>query len=223
MSSQSLDSLAAALDQDKYLVRAKVFKFLGQAFHVYDADQNLILYCKLKAFKLKEDIRLFASEEQQTPLMAIKARSVIDFSAAYDVIDLTAGPGSGTRSGETLNYANNAEGGVKVGALRRKGMASLLRDSWELLGPDDRPIGTISEDGTFKALVRRFVDAASLFMPQAFHGEVNGKRVFEMKQNFNPFVRKLECDFSHDPEHTLDRRLGVAAAILLMAIEGKQS
>jgi hypothetical protein len=83
-------------------------------------------------------------------------------------------------------------------------------------------VAEIQEDSQVKALVRRFVDVASAFMPQAFHGELNGERLFEMKQNFNPFVRKLQCDFSFDTNGRIDRRLGMAAAILLMAIEGKQ-
>lgn len=203
-------SLAAALDQDQYVIRAKVFKIFGQAFHVYDAADKVVLYCKLKAFKLKEDITLFAGEDQQAPLMRIKARRAIDWSASYDVLDLTAAPTSG--GGE----------GVKVGALRRKGMKSLLRDAWEFLDPADNVIGTITEDSGVKALVRRFVDFAAALMPQAFHAEIDGRRVFEMQQNFNPFVKKMTCDFSHDPQHRLDRRLGMAAAVLLMAIEGRQ-
>jgi hypothetical protein len=42
------------------------------------------------------------------------------------------------------------------------------------------------------------------------------------KQNFNPFVTKIIADFSEDPRGMLDRRLGLAAGILLCAIEGKQ-
>ena len=214
----SAHSLAAALGGDQYLVRAKVFKLFGAAFHVYDPAGQLLLYCKLKAFKLKEDIQLFASEEQQVPLMRIAARSVIDFSAAYDVYDLTASPSMGDAS----PLDTNAPQGLKVGALRRKGFSSLLKDAWEILDERDRVIGTISEEGTIKALVRRFVDAASIFMPQKFIGEIGGRPVFEMKQNFNPFVRKLQCDFNAD-QGTIDRRLGMAAAILLMAIEGRQN
>ena len=216
-----LDSLAAALSHDRFTVRAKVFKLFGQAFHVYDPAENVVLYCKLKAFKLKEDIRLYAGEAMETPLMAIKARQVIDFSASYDVIDLTAG-GPPPLPGQTLEYAANSEGGLKVGALRRKGLKSMIRDSWEILGPDDAVIATVTEDGGFKAILRRLHAAFALFMPQGFFGQMGAQRVFEMKQNMNPFVRKLACDFTGDPQETLDRRLGMAAAILLMAIEGRQ-
>lgn len=218
-------SLEQALAGDRFLVRQKVFKLLGEAFHVYDPAGNLLLYCKLKAFKLKEDIRLYASEAQETPLLTIKARSILDFGAAYDVIDMTPGGpavGGPFQPGQTLQYAATAEGGRKVGALRRKGLRSMFRDAWEILDAGDNLIGTIQEDSGVKAFVRRFVDSASTFMPQAFHGEVGGQRVFEFRQNFNPFVKKLQCDFSMDPETRIDRRLGIAAAILLAAIEGRQ-
>ncbi|MNR57283.1 hypothetical protein D3C85_1780200 [compost metagenome] len=51
--------------------------------------------------------------------------------------------------------------------------------------------------------------------------EVNGTKVAEFKQNFNPFVQKLNLDFSAD-HNKLDRRLGLAGAVLLIAVEGSQ-
>jgi uncharacterized protein YxjI len=189
-------------DYDRYIVRRKVFKLLGAAFHVYDEAGNLVMYSKQKAFKLKEDIRLYSDESMKVELLTISARSVIDFSAAYDVVDPLARQ--------------------KVGALRRKGWSSLARDSWMLLDARDQQIGTIVEDSLVAALVRRFVDAASLFMPQKFHADINGQTVCTYQQNFNPFVRKLTIDFTHDRSGQLDKRLGLAAAVLLSAIEGKQ-
>jgi hypothetical protein len=48
-------------------------------------------------------------------------------------------------------------------------------------------------------------------------------RVADLKQNFNLFRYELNLDFSMDVARTLDRRLGIAAGILLAAVEGKQS
>ena len=99
----------------------------------------------------------------------------------------------------------------------------MLKDEWVILDVNDNEIGVIKEESTIKALVRRFVDAASLLMPQQYLVEMNGQQVSEFKQTFNPFIQKLNIDFSYDPDYTLDRRLGMAAAILLLAIEGKQN
>jgi len=182
-----------------YLVRRKVFKIFGGAFHIYDPAGQLAFYSKLKAFKLKEDIRLYTGEDMLTEVLVIQARNVLDIAATYDVYD------SSTHE--------------KVGALRRRGLKSILRDEWTFLDPSDREIGLLVEDSLALALVRRFL--LNIF-PQTFHAQINGTSVCVMKQRFNPFILKLEVDFSPDINRQLDRRLGIAAAILLSAIEGRQ-
>jgi hypothetical protein len=57
---------ANVFTENRYLVRRKVLKLLGGAFHVYDANENVIAYSKMKAFKLKEDIRLYTGEDMTT-------------------------------------------------------------------------------------------------------------------------------------------------------------
>ena len=186
----------------QYIIRKKVFKLMGAAFHVYDTAGNVLMYSKQKAFKLKEDIRLYTGEDMQTELLTIQARAILDFSAAYDVVD--------------------AQRRQKVGALKRKGWKSMLRDEWIMMDASDREIGLIQEDSTALALVRRFVDAASMFLPQKFNVTLGGAPVAMFSQNMNPFVKRLTVDFSADPQGRLDRRLGLGAAALMSAIEGRQ-
>src|SRR6266545_1338894 len=106
------------LDQTSFTVRRKVLKLFGGAFHIYDSAGNVIGYSKMKAFKLKEDIRLYTGEDMSQELLTIKARQMIDFAASYDVYD--------------------PQQQVKVGALRRRGLKSLIRDEWLILDPYDR-------------------------------------------------------------------------------------
>jgi hypothetical protein len=190
---------ASAFTYSTYTVRRKIFKLLGAAFHIYDPNGNVAFYSKQKAFKLKEDIRVYTGEDMQNEVLTIKARSIIDFSAAYDVFD----PATQT----------------KVGALKRKGMKSILKDEWIILDANENQIGLIQEDSMMLALVRRFL---TNLVPQSFDGTINGQKVCHFKQNFNPFVRKITLDFAMDNNGLLDRRLGIAAAVLLCAIEGKQ-
>src|SRR5690606_22976810 len=129
-------------------------------------------------------------------------RKILDFSATYDVTDSASGQ--------------------KIGSLRRKGLKSLLQDEWLILDAQDREIGRVREESTVLAVIRRFVDMASLLLPQTFIGTIGDRQVFVFKQNFNPFLGKIDLDFSHDTQGLLDRRLGIAAAVLLCAIEGKQ-
>jgi len=186
-------------DYDNYLVRKKIFKLFGSVFHIYDPNGQIAFYSKQKAFKLKEDIRLYAGEDMRKELLLIQARQIIDFSAAYDVIDSTSN--------------------MKVGALRRKGIKSIFKDEWIIMNAQDREIGFIKEDSVSLALVRRFI--TNLF-PQTYYGEINGEQVCTFQQNFNPFVLKIKLDFSMDKKGVLDRRLAIAAAVLLCAIEGRE-
>ena len=58
--------------------------------------------------------------------------------------------------------------------------------------------------------------------PEEFHAYVKGRQVCTFKQRFNPFVLKISADFSEDVNGLLDKRLGIAAAVLLCGIEGRQ-
>jgi hypothetical protein len=191
-----------AFSHATYTVRRKVLKLFGGAFHVYDAAENVIAYSKMKAFKLKEDIRLFTGEDMAQELLVIQARQAIDFGASYDVFDPRANQ--------------------KVGALRRKGFKSILKDEWVVLDPSDRELGLIQEDSMALALVRRFVEAASLLLPQKYNVQLGGQPVATFKQNFNPFVYRLNVDLTLDARHLFDRRLALASALLMAAVEGKQ-
>jgi hypothetical protein len=186
-----------------YTVRKRLFNFLSTGFHIYGPNDELMMYSKMKGFKLKEDIRLYTDESLETEVLTIQADRVIDFSAAYTVKD--------TATGES------------VGSLKRAGFKSMLRDEWLVFDSDGSELGKILEDSTLKALARRFIDLLSLFMPQKYHVEVAGQTICTMQQTFNPFIMRLVVDFTPDKANQLDPRLGLAAAVLLCAIEGKQS
>lgn len=186
----------------QYTIRRKVFKLLGAEFTIFDDREQVVMYSKQKAFKLKEDIRFFTDTSMTTPLLRIHARNVIDFSAAYDVFD--------------------AQTDEKIGAARRKGMKSMLRDAWDFLDAEDRMFAQLEEDSAGLAAMRRFLDIPSFLAPQSFHISVDGRMVATMKQNRNPVVQRLMVDFSLDRENELDPRLGLAVAVLLLAIEGRQ-
>ena len=194
-------TLAPQFRHANYLVRRKVFTLLSAKFHIYDPQGNLAFFSRQKAFKLKEDVRVYSDESMSHEMLVIKARSIIDFGATYDVFDPNAG-------------------GALVGSLRRKGMKSIVVDEWLFLDAEGRQIGTIKEDSVALALVRRII--AGALLPQRYDGEVGGQPVCEFRRNFNPFVSKVSLDFSQDATGRLDRRLGIAAAVLLVAIEGKQ-
>jgi uncharacterized protein YxjI len=195
----SSDLAQGRFAQSRYMIRRKFFKLFGGAFHIYDDAGNVAFYSKMKAFKLKEDLRVFTGEDMGEEVLTIKARNILDISATYDVTD--------PRTGQ------------KVGALRRKGLKSILRDEWLILDDNDQEVGTIAEDSMMLALVRRLL---TNLVPQTFQGRVGEAPVFTFRQHFNPFIQKISLDYSADTRGQLDRRLGIAAAVLLCAIEGRQ-
>ena len=125
----------------------------------------------------------------------------MDFSAAYDVVD--------------------AAYNQKVGTMRRRGLSSILRDEWQVLDVNDNVIGNLFEDSIPLALLRRLLLGS--WLPQNYDMTFGETRVADLRQNFNPFRYELNLDFSMDMGRLLDRRLGIAAGVLLAAVEGKQS
>lgn len=180
------------------LLFRKKFQPAGQKFLVYDEKGNLLLFIKQKAFKLREDIRAYSDESQTNEVLYIQARQILDFSAAYDVID--------------------SQKNEKVGVLARKGLKSIIRDEWELMNVDEQSIGKIQEDSTALALIRRFI---TTLVPQSFVFTIGDKEVAELKQHFNPIIKKADFKITAQ-DAGVDARLLLAGAILLMAIEGRQ-
>ena len=184
----------------KYTLKRQVLALSGK-FRLYDDSGELILYSQQKMFKLKEDIRVFSDESMIREVLSIHARQMIDFAAAYDVIDSASGQ--------------------KVGALRRKGFRSMIRDEWEILDAGDQLIGTLREDSPLKSLLRRLLLGSLL--PQSYDLLIDEHKVAEFRQQFKFIGYILNLEFNKDNAHVIDRRLGIAAAILLATIEGKQS
>jgi hypothetical protein len=106
------------------------------------------------------------------------------------------------------------------GVLKRRGWKSVVRKEWTIMDNLDQEVGKIREDSLALALVRRFITA---LLPQAYIFELAGQQVGAAKQNWNIFVPKMFVDFTADPGKRLDRRLVVAAVVLLMAVEGRQA
>ncbi len=186
--------------RDRYRLRRKFFKIFGNDFYIYDDRDQQVFYSKMKGLKLKEDLRVYGSEEMDEELLVIKTDQILDFGAKYTVTD--------------------PQTGEEVGAVKRKGMKSLVKDEWVFLDSAGNEIGTLKEDSLLLSLIRRFVIN---LIPQTYNLEVDNRTVATFSQNFNPFIYKLEIDLSADPDgQQLDRRLAIAAAVLLGGIEGKQ-
>jgi uncharacterized protein YxjI len=190
------------LKEPSYVIRRKFLKLFGNEFRIFDPAGNLVLFSRQKAFKLREDFRIWTGEDMQTEVLWMQARKIIDFASAYDVIDSTSGE--------------------KVGAFKRKGLKSIVRDEWILMDVNDQEVGLFQEDSLAMGILRRIIGGGLLTIPQKFHMDVGNAHVANLRQNWNPFLLKMTVDFSPDTQGLLDRRLGIGIAILHSAVEGKQ-
>lgn len=192
--------MVSAFMHKSYLLKRQAIAMTGK-FRFYDPNGQLVLFSEQKMFKWKEDIRVYADESKTQEILSIKARQIVDFSAAYDVVDMTTNE--------------------HVGTLRRKGWRSMVRDEWEVLDANENVIGQLFEDSPVLAMLRRLLLGSLL--PQNYDLTMGGNRVADLKQRFNLFRYELDIDFSMDTANALDPRLGLAAGILLAAVEGRQS
>ncbi len=192
-------TVTTELGYDQYLIRRQMFKLFGGAYRIYDPSGQLAFYVDQKAFRLRDDIRMYTDESMQTEALVIKARQMLDWAACFDVFE--------------------AGGENKIGALKRRWLKSMIRDEWAVMDAADNDIGVIREDRLLLALLRRWV---TRLLPRSYDMQVDDALVGRFKQNFNPFTLKLRVDFSLDPHHLLDKRLGLAAGVLLSAVDGRQ-
>ncbi len=189
-----------AFTYSSFLLKRQVLALTGK-LRFYDRVGNPVMFVEQKMFRLREDIRVYTDETKTQEILLIKARNILDWAAAYDVID--------------------APSGEKVGVLRRKGWKSMLRDEWQILNANDQPLGMVCEDSIRQAILRRLLLGSLL--PQHYDIVIGNRRVADLRQKFHPFAYQMIVDFSMDSQGLLDRRLGIAAAVLLAIIEGKQS
>ena len=193
--------MSNVFELDSYLCRRKVMALVGK-ISVMDSSGAVVAYSRQKAFKLREEIRVFTDETESSLLFTIKARSIIDFAATYDVTTFD---------------------GTTAGALRRKGFKSMFKDQWIVQGRGDSVDGSIDEaGGTGLALARRFIPFVAWFMTQDYTMTVGDREVAAFQRNRNPFVSKLGVQLTSRCSRE-QRTLVLAAAVLMLIIEGKEN
>lgn len=186
---------------EHYTIRRQVFKIFGAGFHIYDASGALVGYCKQKAFRVREDLRIYTDETCTEALLVISTQSVWDISGVYTV---------SLRSGDV------------IGAFKRHGVRSMVRDKWTVLGPDGEPIGEAQEDSAFKGLLRRMHEFFAALVPQTFHiHSSDGREIASYRTHMNPFIHRISVAIREQDEH-FDDLLLLAGGCLLIAIEGRQ-
>jgi hypothetical protein len=195
--------------------RRKFFKILGAAIDITDpADGKLVGYIEMKAWKLREDVRVYSDKSKSTELFRIHARTIIDFGVTYDVFD--------------------SKSDAQLFSMRRKGLKSaFLRDHWDFKDTGDNLIGSLQETSSGLALVRRYtdlipvvgwaIDLAMSFWPLTYTiADTKNMASATVIHQRNPFVVKFSLRRT-DTDTSLDPRIPVAAIALLSVVDASKN
>ena len=200
------------LHQDRFLLHQKWAPVVNRYEFFLPGEDGQpgerICFVEQKRFKFKEDIRFYADEGKSRELLRIKARQRFDPRARYDVTE---------------------PGGTKVGEIQKVFGKSLMRSSYALFDAGGNELAQARERSLPVALFRRLVGLVPFigdfadWLPIPYHfdflrdGEVLGTHV---RQAFK-FRDTYTLDFSGDPERTIDRRLVLAIAVGMDALQAR--
>jgi uncharacterized protein YxjI len=163
-----------------------------------------VAFVRQKRMAFREDIRFFADESETTELFRIKARRVIDIGGRYDVHDSM---------------------GQQIGVLEHQFRKSLLRTSWRILSPADEEIAVAQEKNAALAIARRVVDFLPygewVPIPYDFLIHAGDRELGHFTRKFLAMRDTYTLDLSGDQEKRVDRRLGIALAIGLDALQNR--
>ncbi len=147
------------------------FKLLAIASQIYvrDANGQLIGYVKQKLLKLKEDINVFADEQQTQHLYKIKADRIIDFSAKYNFTDAQ---------------------GRGLGSIRRKGMRSIFKAHYLIFDANENQTMEIHEENGWIKVVDSLLGELPIvgmftgyfFNPSYIVSRMDGTQVARLKK-----------------------------------------
>ena len=163
-----------------------------------------VAYVRQKKFALKEDIRFYADEGETQELFRIAARSVLDIGGSrYDVL----------------------AGGERIGFLWHKFKESLIRTTWHVGGPNEEELAIARERSQVGAVLRRVIDFVPDYggwipIPYNFDFLIDGAAVGGMNRKFK-LRDQYVLDLSGDTERKIDRRVAVALAIALDALQNR--
>ena len=163
-----------------------------------------VAYVRQKKLALKEDIRFYGDEGETQELFRIAARSVLDIGGSrYDVL----------------------AGGERIGFLWHKFKESLIRTTWHVGGPNEEELALARERSLVGAVLRRVIDFVPEYggwipIPYNFDFLVDGNVVGRMDRKFK-LRDQYVLDLSGDTDRKVDRRVAIALAIALDALQNR--
>lgn len=149
-------------------------------------------------FKARE--RLEAAAPDGRRVFVLEAQQILDVGGRYVVTDAAD---------------------VRIGELRKLFVTSLVRSTWEVWDGEGALVATAQERSVALALVRRFVDVLPLPIPYHFDVDgLDGERIGTMRR-LRMIRDRYGLELPGDPDRIIDRRLGLALAVALDALQDR--
>ncbi|MFY9264080.1 MAG: hypothetical protein WAO61_01440 [Solirubrobacterales bacterium] len=195
-------------EHDKFVLRQKWALVINRYYFSLDDESPPFCFVEQKRFKFKEDIRFFADETKTVELMRIKARQRFDPRATYDITD---------------------SNGAVIGQIQKQFGKSLLRSSYALFNPASSETVIVRERSLPIALFRRlvgfipYVDDISNWLPIPYDFEFlrDGGLAGTHRRRRWKFTDIYDIDLSIDTGRTIDRRVVLAAAVGMDALQAR--
>jgi uncharacterized protein YxjI len=193
---------------DRFFLRQHIRLVINQYEFSLEEGEKPFSFVEQKRFKFKEDIRFFTDESKTQELMRINARQRFDPRARYDV---------------------TAADGTKIGEIQKVFGKSLIRSTYQLFDAEGRELAIAQERSVPVALFRRLVGfipwigdfADWLPIPYHFDFMRDGKRVGFHERRKWKLRDSYDIDMSEDPERTVDRRMILAIAVGMDALQAR--
>ena len=163
-----------------------------------------IAFVRQRKMGIKEEIRFFADEAESQELFHIKARTWLDTGGSrYDI---------------------NAADGTRLGVLHHT-LRSLIRTRWSIQDASEHEIAIAHERSQVAAVARRLIDfvpevGGLIPIPYNIDILVDDKVVGHMNRKFKLRDQYI-LDLSDDHDRRIDRRVALALAIALDALQNR--
>jgi uncharacterized protein YxjI len=200
-------------EHDRFILRQRIRLVVNQyefslAGPEWEPEGEPFAFVHQRRFKFKEDIRFYTDDSKTQELMRIKARQRFDPRARYDV---------------------TAADGAKIGEIQKVFGKSLLRSTYQLYDAGGSEVAIAQERSLAVALIRRLVgfvpylDNISDWLPIPYHFDF--RRGDELLGTHTRQMWKIRdayrIDMTPDAERTVDRRLILAIAVGMDALQAR--
>jgi hypothetical protein len=168
-----------------------------------DTPGERVAFVRQKRMAIKEDLRAFADDSEQEEVFRIKARSVLEVGGSYDVA---------------------APDGARIGTLQKVFGKSLVRSTWRILGADETELFVATERSMTVAIGRRVAEllpfGEAVPIPYHFVFLADGRELGGLTRVLG-LRDQYRLELTGDPDGAVDRRLAVALAVGLDALQAR--